>query len=83
MLKRNPPRLVILDRMMPDIDGPQVLSFIRSNPQLKNTAVIDYSAASKNSDADETIRKGVQAQVAKGSPWEELLDQIYRLAPKS
>jgi CheY-like chemotaxis protein len=51
------PDLVLLDVMMPKVDGMYVLKFIHSRPELKNTQVIVLSNASL---AD--IGKGVLAQ---------------------
>jgi CheY-like chemotaxis protein len=41
-----PPDLVLLDIMMPKVDGTYVLKFIRSRPELKHAKVIVLSNAS-------------------------------------
>jgi CheY-like chemotaxis protein len=51
------PDLVLLDVMMPKVDGAYVLKFIHSRPELKDTKVVVLSAASM---AD--IAKGVLEQ---------------------
>jgi len=40
------PDLVVLDVMMPKVDGTYVLKYIRSRPELKNTKIIILSNAS-------------------------------------
>lgn len=43
-LQNQPRRLVILDYMMPDLDGIEVLRRIRSNPQTSGLPVVIYTA---------------------------------------
>lgn len=51
------PDLVVLDIMLPKVDGPYVLKFIRSRPELSATKVIVLSDAS-----DVAVAKEVVAQ---------------------
>jgi CheY-like chemotaxis protein/DNA-binding CsgD family transcriptional regulator len=44
MMRKKPPDLVVLDLMMPDVDGYQVLKEMRSNPYLRNIPVIIITA---------------------------------------
>ena len=44
MMRKEPPDLVVLDLMMPDVDGYQVLKEMRSNPYLQNISVIIITA---------------------------------------
>ena len=57
MIAKELPDVVILDIMMPDISGLEVLHFMRREPQLKDIPVIAVSARSMPSD----IREGLQA----------------------
>lgn len=56
MIAEDMPSLVLLDLMMPNIDGYEVLARLRSNPETKALPVIILSAL--NSDAD--IAKGME-----------------------
>lgn len=57
MIAENPPSVVLLDLMMPNIDGYEVLRRLRGNAETKHIPVIILSAL--NSDAD--IIKGFKA----------------------
>ena len=46
----NPPDLILLDIMMPDLDGYQVCKQLKSNPKTKDIPVIFISAISESVD---------------------------------
>jgi two-component system chemotaxis response regulator CheY len=67
-MRERPPRLVLLDLMMPVLDGFEVLDRMRADPALANVAVCICSAVSgwaANIDARFILRKpfGVQAVI--------------------
>jgi CheY-like chemotaxis protein len=45
MLPQVRPDLVVLDVMMPKVDGPYVIRFIRSRPELKGAKIVVLSSA--------------------------------------
>lgn len=47
-LGQNPPDLVLLDLMLPQLNGVEVLKYIRSNPNTKTTPVLVLSNASQS-----------------------------------
>jgi DNA-binding response OmpR family regulator len=55
-LAQNQPDLVLLDIMMPDVDGYEICKQIKQNPELENCKVVFISAKSKESD----IQKGYE-----------------------
>ncbi len=57
MIAKELPDVVILDIMMPDVSGLEVLRFMRREPQLSKIPVIVVSAKSMPSD----IREGLEA----------------------
>jgi CheY-like chemotaxis protein len=75
-LQKLAPRLIILDRMMPGMDGRQVLYHIRKDAHLKDVPVIDYSAGLEPYDPDEASRLGVCAHVTKVAGWDKLLAKV-------
>jgi CheY-like chemotaxis protein len=77
-LQKLAPRLVILDRMMPGMDGRQVLHHIRQTDRLKDVPVIDYSAGLEPYDPDEARRLGVCEHITKAAGWENLLATVRR-----
>lgn len=50
IISAEPPDLVVLDIMMPDVSGLEVLRFMRREPHLQNIPVILVSAKSMPSD---------------------------------
>lgn len=79
-LETNIPELIILDGMMPGIDGLDVLGMIRGNPRLRDIPVIFYSAdASPNRMALATAA-GANEFIVKGTGWADVLGRIRKLA---
>jgi CheY-like chemotaxis protein len=82
-LKKLAPGLIILDRMMPGMDGHQVLHHIRQMDHLKHVPVIDYSAGIEPYDPAEAKRLGIHAHITKAAGWENLLAKVRAiLGPK-
>jgi two-component system response regulator VicR len=50
MLRENPPDLVLLDLMMPDVDGWEVYRQIKADERLKEIPVIAVTAKAQNID---------------------------------
>jgi two-component system phosphate regulon response regulator PhoB len=74
------PQAVILDMMMPDIDGSAVLRAMRSNPDMQHVPVVVFSADSNQQRIEQTIRLGAQDYIIKGaSGWEDLRSRIERV----
>ena len=63
---REQPLLVVLDAMMPQMDGIEVLKQIRSDPRISTTAVIMYSAGFDVAMRDEALTLGAVAWLLKG-----------------
>ncbi|WP_338765718.1 response regulator [Bernardetia sp. ABR2-2B] len=55
IIKNKKPQAVILDIMMPEMDGYEVCQFIRNNDELRDTKVIFLSAKTQPAD----IEKGL------------------------
>ena len=58
-IKENNPDLVILDVMMPEMDGFQALNKLREDPSTKNIQVIMLTAKG----LEEDVQKGIDLQV--------------------
>jgi CheY-like chemotaxis protein/DNA-binding CsgD family transcriptional regulator len=75
IIKDNPPDLVILDLMMPDVDGYQVLEHMRIDPQLQNIPVIIITAKDIE---EKDIELGLPL-LLKGEQFEqELVDSVLK-----
>jgi two-component system phosphate regulon response regulator PhoB len=79
-LRRSTPQAVILDMMMPDIDGSAVLRAMRSDPAMHDIPVVVFSADSSRQRIEQTIRLGAQDYIIKGaSGWDDLRNRIERV----
>ena len=65
LITRQHPALVILDVMMPDVSGLEVLRSIRRDPALDGTPVIIVSAMSLSSDIKTGLAAGASAYLTK------------------
>jgi two-component system alkaline phosphatase synthesis response regulator PhoP len=82
VIEENRPDLVILDMMMPDIDGIQVLLKIRGNSQIKDTSVIMLTAKEAQPDRVSALEMGAYEYIAKPLDTHMLLRQIENVLRK-
>ena len=81
MIAKELPEVVILDIMMPDVSGLEVLRFMRREPKLKNTPVIVVSARSMPSDIREGLEAGATVYLTKPVGYLDLkkaVDQVLQ-----
>jgi len=64
-LAQNQPDLVLLDIMMPDVDGYEICKHIRQTPELEHCKVIFISAKSKESDIQKGYEIGADFYITK------------------
>jgi len=79
LLNEQTPDLVILDIMMPDVDGYQICQYIKSDNKLKSTKVIFLSAKSKQSDIVKGLELGADAYMTKPFANKALLEKVKEL----
>ena len=72
------PDLIICDITMPELDGYQVLTSLRQNPDTANTPFIFMSALPNESERHKAIRLGANDYLNKPCTIEELLDAIAK-----
>jgi len=65
LLSQEKPDIVILDVMMPDISGLEVLRYIRREPELSSTPVIVISAKSMPRDIKTGLEAGADLYLTK------------------
>lgn len=73
------PDLIILDYMLPDINGNVVCQRIRENPQLKGTKVIIVSGVVNQDEIDHLLEAGADEFVKKPFDLEKLQKRITEL----
>ena len=73
MLRATPTDVVVLDVMMPDVDGLSVLRRLRSDPRFASLSVLMYSALDDEETRAQAIEAGAQAYMLKGRmAWPDL-----------
>jgi CheY-like chemotaxis protein len=65
LLDRVRPDMILLDVMMPGVDGIDVLKTIRAHPRHKDLPVVVYSALSDPDTVDRAIKSGAQHYLVK------------------
>ena len=79
ILKNFVPDLIILDIMMPDIDGYEICKFIKSNPILKSSKIIFLSAKTKQSDIQKGYDVGADLFISKPFSTRILKQEVQKL----
>lgn len=79
MIAQERPDVVILDVMMPDVSGLEVLKFIRREPDLKDIPVIVVSAKSMPSDIRTGMEAGASVYLTKPVGYLDLKQAVERL----
>jgi CheY-like chemotaxis protein len=70
------PHVILLDVMLPDMDGREVCRLLRENPALGNPWVIAVTALSQDRDVDEIMGSGADDYLGKPFRIETLLTKI-------
>ena len=78
--RRDKPELILLDQMMPGMDGHGVLRELRRDSRTQNIPVILCTGKSAESDRIWGLRQGAREYVTKPVDPEELLAKIASLA---
>jgi two-component system phosphate regulon response regulator PhoB len=80
-LQSSLPDLIVLDWMMPGMNGLEVLRRLRADPSTQAVPVIVYTAASSPAVAQLASAQGAQDCVLKSGGFFPLYDSIQRHAP--
>ena len=70
------PDLILLDYMLPDVNGNVVCQTIRSNPEFENTRIIIVSGVIKQEEIDQLLKSGAQEFIKKPFSISELTDKV-------
>jgi DNA-binding response OmpR family regulator len=82
MLDRLPdvrPDLVLLDVMMPTVDGWEAAARLRANPEMADVKVLMLSARAQQADVDRGVQVGADAYLTKPFDPADLLAEVRRL----
>ena len=79
MALERKPDLVILDLMMPDVDGFEVVSALRNDSSTSHIPVLIYTAKKITSEDRRRLQGGIQSIIGKGElSNQEFLELVYR-----
>ncbi len=76
------PGAIILDVMMPDMDGPTVAATIKENPNLSKTPIIFLTAAVKPQEVPKDGKIGGHYFLSKAFEMNELLRILKKILPE-
>lgn len=79
IVKTNFPDLIILDVMMPMVDGYATLEHIRKDVNLEHTKVIFLSAKNKASDIEKGMALGADAYLTKPFSIKKVVETVLEL----
>ena len=79
ILQNHVPSLVILDIMMPKVDGFEVLEYIKREANLVQTKVLFLSAKNKEQDIQKGLEAGADAYLTKPFSIKKLSEQVEML----
>ena len=82
-IEASPPRLAILDVMMPGLSGIDVLRKVRADERLKELEVILLTAKSRDIDVDAGFATGASDYVIKPFSPRELLHRVNALVART
>ncbi|MBD0778776.1 response regulator [Maribacter sp. ANRC-HE7] len=79
ILETSIPDVVLLDIMMPNVDGYQTLEHIKKNEALKNTKVVFLTAKNKISDIEKGLKLGADKYLTKPFSIKKIVSEILGL----
>lgn len=79
LLDREVPSIVILDVMMPEVDGYEVCQYIKQSNDLKHTKVVFLSAKSKKEDIEKGYELGADLYMTKPFSTRQLMKEVKKL----
>lgn len=79
IIKTNFPDMIILDVMMPLVDGYATIEQIKKDNNLKHTKVMFLSAKNKESDIQKGMALGADAYLTKPFSIKKVVDQVMEL----
>jgi len=75
----NVPDIILLDIMMPNVDGYQVLRFLKESVKLRDIKVVFLSAKNKLSDIELGLQLGADKYISKPFSTKKLVNEVKAL----
>ena len=83
IIDEDNPQIVVLDIMMPNVDGYEVCQYIKNDESRKATKVIFLSAKSKKEDIDKGYEMGADLYLTKPFSTRELVKEVKTLTQEN
>lgn len=80
LIKKNLPKIIILDLMMPEIDGLKILKILKDNKDTNKIPIIVYTGKAFDVDKKLALNYGADAFITKPAKAQILLQKIEELA---
>jgi CheY-like chemotaxis protein len=80
VIRAERPEVVLLDVMMPEMDGFQVCEAVRADPDIADTPIVFVSARAQQADLDRGFASGADGYITKPFDPVDLVETIERLA---
>ena len=81
-ISKEKPDLVLLDIMLPGVDGFEVCEIIRLNPEWRNTRVIFLTAKGRDVDIAKGMVLGADEYITKPFSNQQIIDAVKKLLEK-
>ena len=78
-----PPSLVIVDRMLPFVQGDELIDAMRADPLWKDVPILAMSAKSRPEDIESVLRKGANVYLTKPFRYHMMRETVARLLEES
>lgn len=76
LIRKEMPHIILLDIMMPEVDGYEVCELVKKNSSLQHIRVIFLTAKSKETDVEKGYRLGADLYITKPFSTRELMERI-------
>ncbi|MBO6828949.1 MAG: response regulator [Muricauda sp.] len=76
---REKPNLILLDIMMPEMDGYETLKQVKDNEDLAHTKIVFLSAKSKEKDVEKGLKMGADRYLTKPFSLKKIISEIEEL----
>lgn len=83
IIRQEAPDLMLLDVMMPQVDGYDVCRFVKQSPEFQHCKVIFMSAKSKEADIQKGLELGADLYIPKPFSTRELVVKVHELIAKT
>jgi len=79
MISKEKPDLILLDIMLPGVDGFEVCEIVRLNPEWRNTKIIFLTAKGRDVDIAKGMVLGADEYITKPFSNQQIIDAVKKL----